>query len=171
MKESFVKAVIDKSVKGYDKVDVVNSQIDFSDRSIKYAMFPVWIIRNQWNGKDFIFAVNGQTGKLVGNLPTDWGRMFTSSGIWSIPAAAICIPLAKFLMENAEWSGASIIGFLVALVLSLIVHFAMVAGNTSVADATQADGYLDQESFSNAVERDKYSRTERQVRTISTSVK
>ena len=171
MKESFVKAVIDKSVKGYDKVDVVNSQIDFSDRSIKYAMFPVWIIRNQWNGKDFIFAVNGQTGKLVGNLPTDWSRMFTSAGIWSVPAAAVCIPLAKFLMENAEWSGASIIGFLVALVLSLIVHFAMVAGNTSVADATQADGYLDQESFSNAVERDKYSRTERQVRTISTSVK
>ena len=171
MRETFVKTIIDKSVKGYDKVDVIDSHVDFSDRSIKYAMFPVWIIRNKWNGKDFIFAVNGQTGKLVGNLPTDWGRMFTSAGIWSVAAPALCVPGAKFLMENSDWISSGIIGFLVALVLSFIVHFVMVSGNTSVADATEADGYLEQESFSNSVENDKYSRTERQVRTISTSAK
>ena len=28
-------------------------------------------MRTKWNGKDFLFAMNGQTGKLVGDLPVD----------------------------------------------------------------------------------------------------
>ena len=37
----------------------------------KYALFPVWLLNTTWNGKHFTFAMNGQTGKFVGNLPVD----------------------------------------------------------------------------------------------------
>ena len=34
---------------------------------------PVWLLSTKWNGKSFLFAMNGQTGKLVGDLPLDKG--------------------------------------------------------------------------------------------------
>ena len=38
-----------------------------------YALMPVWLLSTKWNGKSFLFAMNGQTGKLVGDLPLDKG--------------------------------------------------------------------------------------------------
>ncbi|MBE6659749.1 MAG: hypothetical protein E7604_15075, partial [Ruminococcaceae bacterium] len=37
----------------------------------KYALYPVWILNTTWNGQKYTFAMNGQTGKLVGDLPMD----------------------------------------------------------------------------------------------------
>ena len=35
---------------------------------------PVWILNTTWNGQTYRFAMNGQTGKLVGDLPLDKGE-------------------------------------------------------------------------------------------------
>ncbi|MDE6054205.1 MAG: hypothetical protein K2G55_10675, partial [Lachnospiraceae bacterium] len=34
-------------------------------------LFPVWLLSTTWNGENYLFAMNGQTGKMVGNLPLD----------------------------------------------------------------------------------------------------
>ena len=34
-----------------------------------YIMLPVWMVNIQYNNKYYLFAMNGQTGKIVGNLP------------------------------------------------------------------------------------------------------
>ena len=56
----------------------------------KYALYPVWILNTDWKGKKYTFAMNGQTGKLVGDLPMDKGaykrHLFTAL---AIGAAAI----------------------------------------------------------------------------------
>ena len=38
---------------------------------VHYALLPVWLLNTKWQGKDFLFAMNGQTGKMVGDLPVD----------------------------------------------------------------------------------------------------
>lgn len=42
---------------------------------VHYALLPVWTLNTKWKGKNFLFAMNGQTGKLVGNLPISWGKL------------------------------------------------------------------------------------------------
>ncbi len=37
-------------------------------------MMPVWLLSTRWNGENYLFAMNGQTGKLVGDLPVDKKR-------------------------------------------------------------------------------------------------
>lgn len=37
----------------------------------KYALYPVWLLTVKHKNKDYLFAMNGQTGKFVGNIPTD----------------------------------------------------------------------------------------------------
>lgn len=59
------------TVKGYSSVTQEHCSIQLHGGKAKYALYPVWILHTSWNGEDYIFAMNGQTGKFVGDLPVD----------------------------------------------------------------------------------------------------
>ena len=59
------------TVQGYNTVTVEQSSVQFHDGSAKYALYPVWILNTTWNGNHYRFAMNGQNGKFVGDLPVD----------------------------------------------------------------------------------------------------
>lgn len=61
------------TVKGYDDVSVGQSSVQLHGGSIKYVLYPVWLLNTTWNGKQYRFAMNGQNGKFVGDLPVDQG--------------------------------------------------------------------------------------------------
>ena len=61
-----------KTVDGYDTVIAETTNVQLQNGQAKYALYPVWILNTTWNGQKYTFAMNGQTGKLVGNLPIDW---------------------------------------------------------------------------------------------------
>ena len=60
-----------KTVVGYDSVTPENTNVQLSNGRAKYALYPVWLLNTDWKGKKYTFAMNGQTGKLVGDLPLD----------------------------------------------------------------------------------------------------
>lgn len=72
IRRSTEKAFAD-TVVGYADVIPENTNIQLHKGSVKYALYPVWILNTSWNGEKYTFAMNGQTGKLVGDLPLDKG--------------------------------------------------------------------------------------------------
>ncbi len=72
IKES-VEAAFAKTVSGYDDVTAENSAVQLKNGSVKYVLYPVWLLNTEWKGKRYTFAMNGQTGRLVGDLPLDKG--------------------------------------------------------------------------------------------------
>mgnify|MGYP002627359393 CR=1 FL=1 len=60
-----------RAVQGYETVRQINGSVNLRDTKIKYAMYPVWILNTTWRGQNYRFAMNGQTGKFVGDLPID----------------------------------------------------------------------------------------------------
>ena len=65
------------TVQGYTSVVPVNSTINLQNGRARYALYPVWILNTQWNGQKFTFGINGQTGKIAGDLPMDKGKFWT----------------------------------------------------------------------------------------------
>lgn len=59
------------TVDGYELVTETNRQLDMTLDAAHYALLPVWLLSTRWNGQSYLFAMNGQTGKLVGDLPVD----------------------------------------------------------------------------------------------------
>ncbi len=59
------------TVRGYSSVMPETNNIQFNNSKANYALYPVWILNTTWNGKQYRFAMNGQTGKFVGDLPMD----------------------------------------------------------------------------------------------------
>ncbi|HZJ83598.1 MAG TPA: hypothetical protein VFD57_07295 [Clostridia bacterium] len=63
--------VFESTISGYASLTPESSHIKIEAGEVKYALLPVWILNTKWKGKDFLFAMNGQTGKLIGDLPVD----------------------------------------------------------------------------------------------------
>lgn len=59
------------TVEGYTTVTTENSSVQFHGGKVRYALYPVWLLNTTWNGNKYTFAMNGQTGKFVGDLPVD----------------------------------------------------------------------------------------------------
>ena len=64
------------TVQGYATVTPEASAVRLDGGQTKYAMYPVWILNTTYKGEKYVFAMNGQTGKFVGNLPTNWGKFW-----------------------------------------------------------------------------------------------
>ena len=82
------------TVSGYSSVITENCNVRLQNGSSKYALLPVWLLNTEWNGKKYTFAMNGQTGKLVGDLPCDEGAYWR----WFIGTAGIAFA-ASFLIQ------------------------------------------------------------------------
>ncbi len=84
---------------GYSSVMAERSSIRVHNGKAKYALYPVWLLNTSWNGEKFTFAMNGQTGKFVGDLPMDKGKYWRWFGIWTAILA-----VASFLgIELLKW--------------------------------------------------------------------
>ena len=79
---------------GYTTLTREYSNINLKKGDVKYALLPVWMLSTKWNGKNFLFAMNGQTGKLIGDLPVDrgrfWGWFFKIAAPIAAVLAVIC---------------------------------------------------------------------------------
>ncbi|MGJ4849343.1 hypothetical protein ACH6CV_03730 [Bacillota bacterium Meth-B3] len=64
------------TVVGYHSVTTQSSSIRLGYGKVRNVLLPVWMLNTQWRGKTRTFAMNGQTGKLVGNLPISGARAF-----------------------------------------------------------------------------------------------
>lgn len=85
------------TVNGYATVMPVTTNIALENGVAKYALYPVWLLNTSWNGQKYTFAMNGQTGKLVGDLPLDKAAykkwLFSIAGI----ATAVCFGISYLL--------------------------------------------------------------------------
>ncbi len=85
-------SMLKDTVRGYSSLKTESSAVSLTNTSAKYALLPVWILNTKWNDTNFTFAMNGQTGKFVGNLPMD--KSLKNKYFWSyagITAAVISI--------------------------------------------------------------------------------
>ncbi len=78
-RETLAQALRD-TVTGYGTCVTDHTDIRLHRGKVHYALLPVWMLSTKWNGESFLFAMNGQTGKLVGDLPTDRGRYWGTFG-------------------------------------------------------------------------------------------
>ena len=73
IKESTVQAFTE-TVMNYTTAFPVAETVHVHNGRTKYALYPVWLLNTTWRGQKYTFAMNGQTGKFVGDdLPTDRG--------------------------------------------------------------------------------------------------
>lgn len=61
-----------KQIRSYDE--------NLTEISAKYAMLPVWLLNVTYKEKEYLYAINGETGKIVGKLPVSVQRLLFAIG-------------------------------------------------------------------------------------------
>ena len=67
--EKAVDEVFKESIQSYSSLRIESSKVDIENVRFDYTLLPIWILTYLYNGKTYIFAMNGQTGKVFGELP------------------------------------------------------------------------------------------------------
>ena len=94
--QSSTEEAFSRTTTGYHTVIPENTNIRLSGGRVRYALLPVWILTTRWKDKVYTFAMNGQTGKLVGDLPMDkkkfWSMFFgIGAGLSAISSLLILL--------------------------------------------------------------------------------
>lgn len=97
VKRSTEEAFADTALE-YDTVVPESSSIQLHGGKAKYALYPVWLLNTTWKGNQYTFAMNGQTGKFVGDLPID----NAAAKLWTVGLAAAC-SAAAFGVAKLLW--------------------------------------------------------------------
>ena len=96
--EGTLSATLRDMVIGYHTCTLIHDSVNLKRGKVHYALMPVWMLNTKWKGKDFLFAMNGQTGKLVGDLPVSWGRFWGLFAAIAVPLSVLGSALAVFVL-------------------------------------------------------------------------
>lgn len=89
-------ALVKGQVSGYGNVRQVRNDITINKAERKYGFLPVWKYMYSYNGKEYPFYVNGQSGKIVGTVPV------SAKKVWAY-ACTLWACLFTILMCVSTW--------------------------------------------------------------------
>ena len=116
-------AAFRRDIKGYDSVEVKDSTLQFSNTEAKYALYPVWLLHTTWKEKHFYFAVNGQSGKIAGNLPISPIKFTLFMFMFFLIFGGAIFGLVFALKGDGDFAMPALIGVFAGLIISLSIMF------------------------------------------------
>lgn len=80
--EQYAKRVLANDMRGYTTVRPVHQQVGNRQERWRYALVPVWVMTYKGkNGKIYYYTINGQNGKVCGELPVDYKKLSLVSAL------------------------------------------------------------------------------------------
>ncbi len=73
--QRYVDNYIDQTISGYATTSYNSRNINIRKKNAWYALFPVWMVCYDYKQAEHTFAMNGQTGKIVGKPPLSAGKI------------------------------------------------------------------------------------------------
>ncbi|MEG0942970.1 MAG: TFIIB-type zinc ribbon-containing protein [Angelakisella sp.] len=88
----YTQTLLSDTISGYSTVVPMGLRAETQAEQWQYTLLPVWVLTYKApGGKLYYYAMNGQNGKVCGELPVDMGRL-------AILFAALCLPLFPLFM-------------------------------------------------------------------------
>ena len=87
-------SLISDTILGYTTVAPMSRQMNVKHGKARYVLLPVWMLHTKYKDKTYVFAMNGQTGKMTGSFPVCPKRTaFWFGGVWAGVTAALTLML------------------------------------------------------------------------------
>lgn len=88
----YTNSLINDSVSEFKNINEQDNKTEILSKTLNYTLLPAWILTYQYDGKTYVFAVNGQTGKSFGELPINNKKLFgVAAGIFAFTSIALVL--------------------------------------------------------------------------------
>jgi len=165
--ENSMASELRNTVKGYSIVRERSKNIFAEGGKVTPVLMPVWLITTEKEGKTYTFAINGQTGKLTCDVPSNKGMAFgigagVFAGVFGIAA------LVMYLLEKLG-SGTALMAALIAFIAAFGVVATLLGQLKQAVKQSSAANYVKRGSFNLSIRYDKYLYTTTNRRKIQSS--
>jgi len=99
-------------------------KLDFSDESWRYLLMPVYLAAYRFNGETYHAIVNGQTGRISGQRPVDWKKIWLVVALIMVPGVVTGLVGLLSMPSSGDGLSIGIIGFvllIIGLITSIII--------------------------------------------------
>jgi len=98
----YIDSYIHSTLSSYHSIHFKNKRINTNRVNSSYVLLPVWMISYDFNHSEHIFAMNGQTGKVVGKPPVSTSKVAMWFG--GITAGTIlALKCVSLMMGGGFW--------------------------------------------------------------------
>lgn len=84
-------------ISSYDQISLSKDFESDVEKDWEYTLLPTWMMTYDYNNKKYIYAMNGQTGQIIGDLPIDTSKIIKDASIISIIVAILALLGGYFL--------------------------------------------------------------------------
>lgn len=84
--EKYMEEYLTKSIHHYEEPVIEEKNYHIGKSSSKYILLPVWLVMYDYGNKEYIFAMNGQTGKVACEPPKSLVKIGTGAGLIALAA-------------------------------------------------------------------------------------
>lgn len=99
--DDYVDDFIRSTISGYSSTTYNHKNINIRERKADYVLFPVWMVCYDYKKSEHTFAMNGQTGKIVGKPPLSAGKI--AAWFSGISAASLLLIKIITVIMGGPW--------------------------------------------------------------------
>ena len=87
------------SMHGYSSKTIKKNKLESKEKNVEYALLPVWMVNVKYNNEYYLFAMNGESGKFIGNIPIDKKKTILISIISFAVSFLICVAISYIIFN------------------------------------------------------------------------
>ena len=141
----------------YDSCSTAASQVDITSQDVKQAMLPVWLLNARYEDRLYSFAMNGQTGEFIGELPVSRSRQIMFGLLFLLPCILVACLLCALFIDTSGLTMA--LGALVGILIDGLIIWIITKGINTAQSVDTATNYLDALSINYEMQDDQFVRT------------
>jgi len=87
------------SMIGYTTKNITSDDLKASINETTYVLLPVWMVNVKYKDKFYLFAMNGESGKFIGNIPLDKKKAWIMTFIVFLISFLLCVFVSYMIFE------------------------------------------------------------------------
>lgn len=98
----YIQSYVNGTIRGYSSVRDKKESVQTKNIRSTYVLFPIWMVYYDYNQQEHTFAMNGQTGKVVGKPPISKQKIAT----WTASIASgsfIVMKIMSYMVGGVLW--------------------------------------------------------------------
>ena len=144
------------TVTGYDDVTQESINANSEVTGLSQALFPVWLLHTLYKDEDYLFAMNGQTGRFIGDLPVSPLKVV----LWFLGIFLVCmailIGLDVSVFQFDDELTSVLVDFGIPLAIATFMCIAFYNQMKTAREQTDARGYITMEGLTLTGSDDRY---------------
>ncbi len=98
----YTNSFVNSTITGYSAVSTVNKKSNVVDKNAYYTLLPVWMVVYDYEKSEHTFAMNGQTGKIVGTPPISGAKVASWFGAITL-GSFVAFKILALIMGGVLW--------------------------------------------------------------------